>query len=248
MIRTFQTFLLASLLFACQSNGASTHTAGDDASIAPVQVQHWGGMRDVLRNGNTQGRVLLGDVVGPNTFAVGALEGLAAEITVLAGEVHLAEVAQVNGQDEYNVRSPKAGEQATLFVLSDVPTWVEHVMPPASDLESFETSIRSIAAANDRDVTQPFPFRVQGIADEIHLHVLNHSCPIANPEGPAPWRHTAQNQPTTLIGFYAQDAAGLLTHHGQSTHIHAVLPNQNISGHLDALTFTQPARLFLPAQ
>ncbi len=248
MLRTFQALLFVILLFACQSNDVPIQTAGGDASIAPVQVQHWGGMRDVLRNGNTQGRVQLSDVVGPNSFAVGALEGLAAEITVLAGEVHLAEVEQVNGQGEYNVRSPKAGEQATLFVFSTSPTLDEYVMPLASDLATFEASIRSIAAASVYDVTQPFPFRVEGTVNEVHLHVLNHSCPIANPDGPAPWRHTAQNQPTNLIGFYAQDAAGLLTHHGQSTHIHAQLPTQNISGHVDALSFTHSTSLFLPVR
>jgi acetolactate decarboxylase len=247
MYQTFALLLVPAFLGACQTSH-SNNDGGASVTADDVQVMHWGGMREVLRNGKTQGRVGLSEVVGPTSFAVGALEGLAAEITVIAGEIHLAEVRQVDGQDVYNVRTANAGEQATLLVIADVPTWTEYEMPPAADLASFEASVKSIAAANGQDVTQPFPFRVEGTASAVDLHVLNHSCPIAKPDGPAPWRHTSQNQPATLIGFYAQDAAGQLTHHGQSSHIHAILPTKGISGHLDGIAFTQTTRLFLPAQ
>jgi hypothetical protein len=247
MYRFFVLLLVPTFLGACQTS-QSEIDGGARAIEDEVQVKHWGGMREVLRNGKTQGRVELSEVVGSTSFAVGALEGLAAEITVIAGEIHLAEVRQVDGQDVYNVRTANAGEQATLFVIADVQTWTEHEMPPVADIASLEASVKSIAAANGQDVTQPFPFRVEGTAADVDLHVLNHSCPIANPDGPAPWRHTSKNQRATLIGFYAQDAAGLLTHHGQSSHIHAILPTKGISGHLDAISFIQITRLFLPAQ
>ncbi|MDF1837088.1 MAG: hypothetical protein P1V35_04410 [Planctomycetota bacterium] len=248
MYRIVSFIALSFLPVACQSTPSNQLDVQEDPSSPSTQVRSWGGMREVMRNGKTQGRVQLSKVVGPNSFAVGALEGMAAEITVMAGEIHLAEVKQVDGKDVYNARMADVGDQATLFVIADVETWTEHVLPPALDLKSFEASVKTIAAANGHDIAQPFPFRVESTAAELHLHVLNHSCPIANPEGPAPWRHTSQNQPVTLIGFYAQDAGGLLTHHGQSTHIHAHLPKQGISGHVDALSFLKESRLFLSIQ
>ncbi len=70
--------------------------------------------------------------------------------------------------------------------------------------------------------------------------------PIANPEGPAPWRFEGTRIPVKSVGFYAHDAAGILTHHGQSSHIHAVLKERVVSGHLDAIQFDGPTRLYLP--
>lgn len=239
------------LLSACQSSvSQDQNDFGPRIKDTPSTsaVQHWGGMRDVLRNGNTQGRVALADVVGPNTIAVGALEGLGAEITILNGNVQLAEVTDSDAADGLHIRGPKADDKATLLVLANVPAWTEHRLLPVSDIVELEDAIREIALGQGFSIANPFPFRVEGKASRIKIHVLDHSCPIANPEGPKPWRVTGVNRDVNLVGFYAQDAAGVLTHHGQSSHIHAILKTQNISGHVDALRFTQPTSLFLPVR
>lgn len=205
-------------------------------------------MREVLRDGRTEGRVDLAQVLGPDTFAVGATTGLAAEITVLAGTTHLAEVVDPDSPQGLRVRPPVAGEQATLLILADVPEWSEHTLPALSDLAELEASVRATAALNDIDVTQPFPFRVEGRASSLHLHVLNHSCPVADPDGPPPWRFVGEEQSAVLIGFHAEDSAGRLTHHGQNAHTHALLPDRDIAGHLDQVSLAPGAHLFLPSR
>jgi len=214
---------------------------------APV-VEHWGAMREVLRDGHTEGRVDLAEVLGPHTVAVGASAGLAAEITVVAETVHLAEVVDPDSAEGLRVRAPAAGEQATLLVLADVHAWSEHPLSAVSDLAELETSVRAIAAANGIDVNEPFPFRVEGLARDLRLHVLNHSCPIADPDGPKPWRFAGKGETAVLVGFYAKDSAGRLTHHGQKTHTHALVAERDISGHLDEVALTPGARLFLPVR
>ena len=52
---------------------------------------------------------------------------------------------------------------------------------------------------------------------------------------------------TVLVGFRAEDAGGILTHHGQTTHVHAWLPEHGTSGHLDDVAFLRGARLYLPS-
>lgn len=231
---------------ACQASGP-----GDAAPIkgqqAPAAVRHWGGMRTVLREGRSEGRVELASVLGPHSVAVGALAGLAAEITVDGGRAHLSEVLDASAPDGLRVRAPRPGEMATLLVLADVPRWSEHELSAAGDLSGLEQAVRSTAEAQGLDVRAPFPFRVEGLATTLELHVLDRSCPIAHPDGPPPWRLTGADERVVLVGFHAQGAGGTLTHHGQATHTHAILTQRDLSGHLDAIALAPGARLFLPA-
>lgn len=205
----------------------------------------WGGMREVLRDGQTEGRVALDDVLGPTTFAVGALEGLAGEITVI-GE--FAYLAQVDGAGELSLRQVRPGDQATLLVAAQVESWSKHELPKIENLGGLESKVAELAAAQGIDVSQPFVFRVRGRATELRLHVLNHSCPIADPSGPAPWRHAGADEELQLVGFHATDAAGTLTHHGQSSHVHAVVTESGFSGHVDGVGLEEGAQLLLPSQ
>jgi len=205
-------------------------------------------MRAVLRDGHTQGRVSLAEVVGPDTIAVGALAGLAAEITIDAGTAHLAEVVDPGSAEGLRVRAPEPGDEATLLVLADVGDWTEHELPGVPDLAALELCVRSIAEAQGLDVKAPFPFRVEGTASALRLHVLNHSCPIANPSGPQPWTYSGTDEAAVLVGFHAADSAGKLTHHGQQSHVHALLTARRVSGHLDEVGLLPAARLFLPSR
>ena len=204
-------------------------------------VRHWGEMRAVLREGRTQGRVALADVLGPNSVAVGALEGLAAEVTVVDGVAHLAEVVDATSPEGLRTRRAAPGDRATLLVAAEVDAWEEHALDDVPDLDALERRIAELAAP-----TGPLPFRVEGVARRVELHVLDHSCPIAHPDGPAPWRYTGRDEPVTLVGFFAEGAGGVLTHHGRSTHTHALVPRANVSGHLDEVAFAAGARLYLP--
>jgi len=253
------------LLPSCATGSSSIKAVG-----AEPLVKHWGAMREVLREGHTEGRVELAEVIGPYTVAVGALAGLRAEITVVGGTTHLAEVVDPdqagdgapglgdnpvlddnpilndNPVRQLRVRQPVAGDEATLLVLADVTTWSEHALPTVLGLAELEASVRAIAALNEIDVTQPFPFRVEGTAGSVRLHVLDRSCPIADPQGPQPWRFAGTREPVVLVGFHAMNADGTLTHHGQNSHTHVVVTERGVSGHLDSIEFLPYARLFLP--
>ena len=61
-----------------------------------------------------------------------------------------------------------------------------------------------------------------------------------------PWRGAYEDEEVTLVGFYAEGRAGILTHHGRTTHLHVVLREGALSGHLDEVSLTDGARLLLP--
>ncbi|MFT7679268.1 MAG: hypothetical protein ACI8QC_003269 [Planctomycetota bacterium] len=205
-------------------------------------------MREVLRDGHTEGRVELNGLVGPHTIAVGAMAGLAAEITIDRGHADLAEVLDAQAADGLLIRHPQPGEEAALLLLANVPEWTQHRLPAVPDLASLERAVCEAAQAVGIDTSGPVPFRVEGIAKQLQLHVLDHSCPIADPDGPAPWTYKGSGDAVVLVGFYAENAGGVLTHHGQSSHVHAIVPAQHVSGHLDALSMMPTGILFLPAR
>lgn len=240
-LHRFALSLFVSTVAACASVPGEAPASGHEPF-----VRTWGSMRTVLREGRTEGRIELAPVVGPDTIAVGALAGLAAEITVSKGEVYLAEV---DALDPSGVRRREAanGDSATLLVLADVAHWHSYALPEIPTLAAFEAHVRELAQAHGLDATRPFPFRVEGRAREIGLHVLDHSCPVSHPQGPPPWRWTGSSEPVRLVGFHADDAAGELTHHGQASHTHVILESRGWSGHVDGLALEAGARLELPA-
>jgi hypothetical protein len=243
----FSTKPLLFLSLLALASSCQVAPSGSGASGEAALVRSWGGLREVLREGRSEGRVELVDVIGPDSIALGSLAGLAGEITVVDGVVHLAGVEGGDPAGGLWVRSARAGDEATILALSDVPVWSESPLPGVADNAALEALVLARASAAGLDVSQPFPFRIEGVAASLDVHVLNSSCPIAQPEGPKPWRFAGEREVVTLVGFYAKDGAGRLTHHGQKTHIHVVLPGQEASGHVDAIALEPGAQLALPA-
>ena len=86
-------------------------------------VTTWGTMREVLRQGKSEGRVALANIATPHTIGVGALEGLAGEVTIVDGRVLVAS-ATIGNDDANGValgRDATDTDRAALLVLGDVP-------------------------------------------------------------------------------------------------------------------------------
>jgi len=210
-------------------------------------VTTWGTMREVLRQGKSEGRVALANIATPHTIGVGALEGLAGEVTIVDGRVLVA--SATIGNDDANgvplVRDATDTDRAALLVLADVPAWKEIELGVCGSYEELERAIAAQLQLRQVDLTDPTPIRVRGIAQQVDFHVIAGSCPIADPAGPAPWRHSCRSETVELIGFYVEGAAGRLTHHTHSSHLHVVAGD--LMGHVDAVNL-QNAVLLLPSK
>jgi acetolactate decarboxylase len=204
-------------------------------------------MREVLRNGQTQPRVRLADVAAtPGAIAVGALAGLGGEVTMVEGEVW---VARSTG-DGAAVSGPecRGDDQATLLAVAHVDAW--RSIPLQHGDSALGKRIGSTAAGAGVDTSRPFPFIVEGDLTSLEAHVIAGSCPIANPDGEEPWRFSVTTPtPGRLVGFYAEDSDGVMTHHGDVTHTHVVLKRngRTITAHADHADVGPGAVLHLPA-
>jgi alpha-acetolactate decarboxylase len=216
-------------------------------------IRQFGSMREVLREGESQPRVALSELAGPTTIAIGALAGLEGEITMLDGQTWVARPA--GGALAVSGPEPVRGDHATLLTATEVRSWetAEFAGGPATG-EDLESLIERSARVRGVDTARPFPFTITGVFDSLDIHVINRACIIANPDLPPerqPWRWSAAGMPAraTIVGFYAPDAAGVMTHHGTAIHAHAIIEQEGgtITGHVERFAVPAGAVLGLPA-
>ncbi len=217
-----------------------------------VDVEQVGAMREVMRDGHTEPRIRLADVLArPNAHAVGALPGLSGEITIVDGDVWVARFAG-NG---IQVTGPALaeGDEATLLTVSHVAQWAPVTIGAALEGAQLEAFIAHAARERGLDVSRPFPFVIEGDATEVDLHVVNGYCPDARDPatiGAQPWRWSLDRSTRVLlVGFYAPNAAGVMTHHGTAMHVHAIVRqgSDTISGHVDRFAVGPGMILRVPA-
>ncbi|MBT7640275.1 MAG: hypothetical protein HN598_07300 [Planctomycetes bacterium] len=210
-------------------------------------VEQYGGMRDVLRMGNTQSRISFAEMrQQPHAIGVGALTGLEGEITVFDGQIFVATTP--DGIRASTTSADTNPGSATLMTLAHVKTWHQDPLP---DSPSLEQSIEEVARSHGIDTDKPFPFFIEGVASSYQIHVINGYCPVATPDlapEDQPWRQHGASTALRVVGFFARDQHGVMTHHGSNLHIHAIIVNGDewISGHLDEVEMAEGATLSVP--
>jgi acetolactate decarboxylase len=210
-------------------------------------VEQYGGMRDVLRLGNTQSRISFAEMrQQPHAIGVGALTDLQGEITIFDGQIFVATTS--DGISASTTREDATPGSATLMTISHVKKWHHDTLPDSLPLEQ---AIETVARSHGIDSDTPFPFIIEGVAESYELHVINGFCPIATPDlapEDQPWRAHGESTALKVIGFFARDQHGVMTHHGSNLHIHAIIGdgNETITGHLDAVEMAPGSVLSVP--
>lgn len=223
---------------------------GCPASGWDGRVESWGEMRPVMREGQTQARVQLSEVIKrPHVYGVGAVEGLDGEIVIDNGRCW---VARVIGPSL--VVSPAPDSPATLLIVSHVPAWTPVFIDHPLLAESVDGYVRAAAERAGIDTTKPFPFVIEGEFADVLAHVVNGYCPKERPAPSVerdhqPFQISRKSIRGKLIGFYAADSAGRLTHHGTETHIHLLVePPNALAGHVETISIASGATLRIPTQ
>jgi len=197
-------------------------------------------MREVLALGNTESRVILSEVVErPHAYGVGAVAGLTGEATILNGHAYVAQV-----EAAFVTSTIQPDREATLLAAAYVPTWRTITIENTLDSRQLMAFIKNQALQNEIDADRPFPFLIEGEIS-VDAHIINGSCPRA--VGEEPIRFTCKTRPGTIVGIYAENAAGTLTHHGEVAHMHVVFEKQPAqSGHVDDIIAHRGAVLKIP--
>jgi hypothetical protein len=219
-------------------------------------IVQYGSMREAIGQQQDQGRVRLGALLErEHLFAVAALAELRGEITIVDGHPIVTR-ANTAGTFE-NLPPEQVGDaQATMLAGAYVPRWREISLPVAMSQLALESFIAARAERAGLDSALPFPFQIEGTLTDLRLHVINGACPIharMNRIELAPEQQPAVQEAAAvdgkLIGVFARDAVGRLTHPATAIHSHVVLrqpSGEEITGHVEAVGVAAGAVLRLP--
>ncbi|MCA8956631.1 MAG: acetolactate decarboxylase [Planctomycetes bacterium] len=236
---------LAALLVGCAAN----RDHGDGGTRAP-EVQAFGALRAIFHRGQTGAAVGLDKLLpNPNLYAVGALSGLAGEVTVVGGRVFLA---HPTGNDTARTDElERSDAAATLLVAAAVRSWREVVVKRAIRFAELDREIARLAAGAGLRTDQRIPFLIEGAFDDLHWHVIDgrrlraggssHEDHLA-----AAVRQQRKRATATLIGFYSAHDQGVFTHMGSRTHVHCVVRKPLASGHVDHVDIPAGATIRFP--
>ena len=246
------------LIVVALSLCASAVTAEDkEPKNGPPEVLTFGEMHMAIGQQQHQGRVVLRELVERDHFyGVGALAGLNGEVTILDSQVVISSVATGKPKPvSVDVDRP----QATLLAGAYVSEWSEHKVPKSVLPSEFDEWIRQMAERAGLDTNRTFVFRIDGEFKDVRLHIINGACPvharIHKTELP-PERHPYEAEPERIqgavVGIYATNSVGKLTHPATSTHAHLIFRDAErgveLTGHLEKMGIVKDAVLKLPKQ
>ncbi len=256
MSRRAVALLLLLLLTACADPEDRPTTASVAGSAATVEV--FGSLYEVMHEGVTGNVVSLERWAGVrDLYAVGALEGLRGEVTVVGG---VAVASYPEGQGVRTARGLEvAREEACLLVAARVPVWRRDAVDrPIGSLDDLTALLAERAAKDGLDPEEPFPFLLVGPVQRLELHVIDGARLPGGAPDPATVheahlaasvRRTYETGETTLVGFYSKKHEAVFTQVGERIHVHALVPGDQkpeVTGHVDGLKLGKGAILSLP--
>lgn len=220
------------------------------------KIVQYGRMHEAIGKRQHQGRVKIQELVQkPHFFGVAALESLAGEATIRDGEITISRVGPQGGLTPGEKRPQDV--QATLLVGAYVSEWTEHTVVSPVDAKYFDQFLAGSAAKAGLPASKPFVFTVEGEFSNLRWHVINGACPLHArlrklelPKDQQPFESTADNTRGTLVGIYAEDAVGNLTHPDTSCHVHVIFADaasgKRVTGHVEQVGLMAGAVLHLP--
>lgn len=228
-----------------------------DSSPPASEFLEVGGMHETIGNQQHEGRIGLAEVTSKgNFYGVGALENLKGEITILDSE---AIVTGVSEDGSPRSLAEPASLKAAMLVGQSVDEWKSIPLPEAILHEDIDQAISKKAVAESIDLTRPFPFVIEGTFEDVRLHVINGACPIRArmkkleiPKEESPFEFESGTITGTLVGIYAEDSVGKLTHPDTSIHAHLLYKDpatgETVTGHIEQVGLGADTVLKLPKQ
>lgn len=212
------------------------------------QVEYVGALRAIMHQNDVTPKTFLDQLTpGDSLYGLGAVAYLKGEIIVLEGEPI---VATADSSDSVTLSNdPKTG--ACLMVATHVASWSEVAIPAEiSTQAALEDFIVGAADQWGVNTEKPFPFRLEGRFKSMDWHVIDwesgdteHSHQKHIESGP---HGTLSEVDATLLGFYSTKHTGVFTHYDSDVHMHMVLQDRSLAGHVDGF-IPGELTLFLPA-
>ncbi len=230
--------LFAVLVLACQSPKKET---------TEYTVAYQGALHGIMKDGDLSAKAQLVDFKDQKHFyALGSVENLKGEIQVFNSQPYVTSV----GKNTLHIDKTFTKKAAQL-VYATVPEWETIKIPQeVRSYEQVEGFIKEMAVERGIDVSNPFPFLLEGQAAEFRWHVINwregdtnHTYKKHKNTG---MYGTMKNKQVTILGFYSTAHKEIITHHDTNMHMHIKLEGNGVGGHVDELTIERGMLLKIP--
>ncbi|QDT93590.1 acetolactate decarboxylase [Gimesia algae] len=239
------TFLCCFGLFALAISDLKETTAEGAKKTDFVQ---YGKMHEVIGKQQHQGRVKFTNVIKkPHFYGVAALESLADEATIFDHNVTLTRL-KPDGTLASGKLTPNT--QAALLVGAYVDSWTKHPITDTVKSDDLDMLIEKTAKQAGINTNEPFMFVIQGDFKNARFHVIYGACPIRArmrkevlPKEKQPYEADIPKVTGKLIGVFAKDSVGNITHPATSTHMHLLYKDKRSgemrTGHVERLQYNQ---------
>jgi len=226
-------FLSFIFFFGCQS---------EQQTYTDVQVA--GAMRQVMWNGELEGKINLDSLAKDGYYGIGPLSYLKGELLLNDGKVFIARVAT----DSTMMVDEKTEASAPFFVYAQVKKWEERALPiSVTDQKTLESYLDEQTVGQKR----PFVFKLIGQVEKatIHLQNLPDGTKVSSPQEAhqGQTNYELEKRQVEVLGFFSTAHKGVFTHHDSFIHLHLMTTDQKMMGHVDEIELGV-MRLLLPVR
>ncbi len=217
----------------------TTVSAHAEEKGLPFNLKHYGNFKKMVHMKKVDGVVDLKTALdGKHIFGVGAIKNAEGEITVYDGKAWLS--YGKDGLDKVTHKIPD-GEQAMLLVTAEAEKWKEIIIPKNMDEPELYEFILAEAGKAGVNINKPFPFLIEGRAQNLVWHILNGIETTAADKKHGHSEHKflksivekRERVSAVLIGFYSADIQGVFTHPGELWHTHVIIKDEKKAGHVE---------------
>ncbi len=218
------------------------------------KIEQYGSMHAAIGRQQHQGRVSLNNFTNSKDYiGIGAIEKLEGEVTIINGDV-IATI--VNESGEAVPLETQKKTQATMLIATKVKSWKEIKVDKDMSKQDFEIWLSEKVENETPQSKKSLMFKVKGDFINLHTHVINGACPvhahlnkIPLPPHKKPYKKFLNRQKGLMVGIFAPNSTGRLTHPGTNIHTHIVFKNlngKNITGHIESSGIAKGSILYLP--
>jgi hypothetical protein len=234
-------FALAVILSACGKEGKVPTPPLDEGA----EVRNYGEIRKIFAGDWTASATLASKISG-DSYAVGALSDLRGEFAVIGGDVWLSYPAPEPLPQVQHV--PRSEEEAALLVVAEVRSWKASTLDEDVASAGLDSVLIGIAQAAGIESSVPFPFTIEGTLRNVGWHVADGTrVKPGDPPDKDAQHGEVLEAPGTIVGFYSTKHQGVFTMMGQNTHMHVVLSDDSVVGHVRAVDIAAGAVVSVPA-
>jgi hypothetical protein len=154
------------------------------------------------------------------------------------------------------IDSPETAK-ATMLVGAYIDQWQAQTVNSDVDPRALDKQLEQAAKSLGANPDEPFLFVLEGNFFDVRLHVINGACPIRArmkketlPEDSIPYEADLARVDGKVVGVFAKDSVGKLTHPATSTHMHLIYQDPEtgklVTGHVERLGIKRGTTLNLP--